>query len=93
MSKQKNHKNLKTDKKSVAETPHQFFAGIPCDEIQNKTTKKTPMNSEEYYRAIFEHTATANMILAEDTTVLFVNENRLMNSGDRQKQEKSGISF
>ncbi|MHB8139292.1 MAG: hybrid sensor histidine kinase/response regulator [Smithellaceae bacterium] len=33
------------------------------------------MNNEEYYRAIFEHTATANMILAEDTTVLFVNEN------------------
>jgi len=93
MSKQKNHKNLKTDKKSVAETPHQFFAGIPCDEIQNKTTKKTPMNSEEYYRAIFEHTATANMILAEDTTVLFVNENFEKMMGYSKEEVENKMSW
>ncbi len=93
MSKQKNPKNLKTDKKSVAETPHQFFTGIPCDEIQNKTTKKTPTNSEEYYRAIFEHTATANMILAEDTTVLFVNENFEKMMGYSKEEVENKMSW
>ncbi len=68
-------KNLKTDKKSIAETPLQPFTDNPVGKPQNKAILQTPMNSEEYYRALFEHTATANMILAEDTTVLFVNEN------------------
>ena len=68
-------KNLKTDKKSIAETPLQPFTDNPVGKPQNKAILQTPMNSEEYYRALFEHTATANMILAEDMTVLFVNEN------------------
>ena len=93
MSKQKNHKNPKTDKKSIAETPHPFFTGIPGDQKQNKTTKLTPMNSEQYYRAIFEHTATANMILAEDTTVLFVNENFEKMMGYSKEEVENKMSW
>jgi PAS domain S-box-containing protein len=92
MSKQKNHKKLKTDK-SIAETLHQFVTGLPSDEAQNKTTRQTPMNSEEYYRAIFEHTATANMILAEDTTVLFVNENFEKMLGYSKEEVENKLSW
>ncbi len=35
----------------------------------------TLQKNEELYRTIFEHTATANMIVAEDTTILMANSN------------------
>lgn len=86
-------KNLKTDKKSIAETPLQPFTDNPVGKPQNKAILQTPMNSEEYYRALFEHTATANMILAEDMTVLFVNENFEKMMGYSKEEVENKMSW
>ena len=47
--------------------------------IRNITDRKDAEEalraSEEYYRAIFENTATANLVIGEDTTILKVNNN------------------
>ncbi|MGB4221390.1 MAG: hypothetical protein WBJ50_08915, partial [Smithellaceae bacterium] len=72
MSKLKNHNDLKTDDESTTGANNHRLSGLSSDKTKDKTTNLPHMNSEEFYRAIFEHTATANMILAEDTTVLFV---------------------
>lgn len=53
----------------------QEILGITRDISDRKKAEEALKKSEEYYRAIFEHTATANMILAEDMTVLSVNAN------------------
>lgn len=75
MSKLKNHNDLKTDDESTTGANNHRLSGLSSDKTKDKTTNLPHINSEEFYRTIFEHTATANMILAEDTTVLFVNEN------------------
>jgi PAS domain S-box-containing protein len=93
MSNKKTHKDPQTETKSISQAPHQPFTGIPSDETQSKATKQTPMNSEEYYRAIFEHTATANMILAEDTTVLFVNVNFEKMMGYSKEEVENHMSW
>ena len=53
----------------------QGIVGVTRDISQRKRAEQTLKKSEELYRTFFEHTATANMIVAEDNTVLMVNSN------------------
>ncbi|MFA5757539.1 MAG: PAS domain S-box protein, partial [Smithellaceae bacterium] len=67
--------------------------GITRDISERKKTEQALKKSEEYYRAIFEHTATANMILAEDTTVLSVNANFEKTMGYSKKEVENKMSW
>ncbi len=49
--------------------------GVSRDITERKRADQELKKSEELYRTFFEHTATANMIIAEDTTILLVNSN------------------
>jgi PAS domain S-box-containing protein len=49
--------------------------GAMRDISERKKAEGTLNENAELYRTIFEHTATANMIVAEDTTILMVNSN------------------
>jgi len=61
---------------TVALVPGAKESVASCMDItESKRAVEALKKNEEYYRTIFEHTATANMILAPDTTVLFVNSN------------------
>ncbi len=49
--------------------------GVTRDITERKKAEDVLKTSEALYRTIFEHTATANMIIAQDTTILMVNSN------------------
>ncbi|MCJ8500334.1 PAS domain S-box protein [Desulfatitalea alkaliphila] len=49
--------------------------GIVHDISDRKAAEAALRDSEERYRTIFEHTATANIIVAGDTTILLANSN------------------
>ena len=71
----------------------QEILGITRDITERKKAEEALKKSEEYYRAIFEHTATANMILAEDTTVLSVNANFEKTMGYSKKNVENKMSW
>ncbi len=71
----------------------QGILGITSDITERKKTEEALKKSEEYYRAIFEHTATANMILAEDTTVLSINANFEKTMGYSKKDVENKMSW
>ena len=52
-----------------------FIVGIIRDITGRKQVEGIIRKSEERYRTIFESTATANIIVAEDTTILLANSN------------------
>lgn len=64
--------------------------GVTRDITERKRAEEELKKSEELYRTIFEQTATANMILAEDTTVLMVNSNfeKLMGYSRQEVENK-----
>ncbi|PKN18336.1 MAG: hypothetical protein CVU71_12595 [Deltaproteobacteria bacterium HGW-Deltaproteobacteria-6] len=53
----------------------QGLLGVTRDITKRRKAEQDLIKKEELYRTIFEHTATANMIVAEDTTILLVNSN------------------
>jgi len=62
--------------------------GITRDISERKQSEEAMKKSEERYRTIFESTATSNMIVAEDTTILLVNSNfEKLNGYSRQEVE------
>ena len=62
--------------------------GTQTDITDRKQSEEAIKKSEERYRTIFESTATSNMILAEDTTILLVNSNfEKLNGYSRQELE------
>ncbi|MGO9146036.1 MAG: PAS domain S-box protein [Desulfomonilia bacterium] len=56
-------------------------------------TKETARESEERYRTIFESTATANMIVTEDTTILLVNSNFEKLTGYSKQEVENKMSW
>jgi len=61
---------------TVALVPGTKESVASCMDItEHKQAMEALRRNEEQYRTIFEHTASANMILAPDTTVLLVNSN------------------
>lgn len=67
--------------------------GVTRDITERKRAEETLKRSEELYRTIFEQTATANMILAEDTTVLMVNSNFEKLTGYSRQEVENKMSW
>ena len=65
------------------------FAYLSGMAVNRKQAEETIRKSEERYRTIFENTATANIIIAEDTTILMANNN-FANLCGYTKQELEG---
>ncbi len=63
--------------------------GVSRDISERKRTEEIIRKSEEGYRTIFENTATANVIVAEDSTILLANSNFAHTVG-YSKQEMEG---
>jgi len=59
-----------------------FFARDITDRRQAETVLK---NSEKHYRAIFETTGAARMILEEDATISLINKEFERINGDKQE--------
>ncbi len=72
------------------------FMGITRDVTERKKVEHDLRRSEERYRTIFESSATANIIIARDTTILLANSNfvRLVGySRDELEGKMSWTSF
>jgi PAS domain S-box-containing protein len=70
--------------------------GNSMDITELKTAETRLRDSENLYRAIFEHTGTATIIIEEDTTISLVNEQFVMMSGYPRREwegEKSWTAF
>ncbi len=67
----------------------QGFRGSDRDITERKKAEESIRKSEERYRTIFEGTATANIIVAEDSTIIMANDKFLELMG-YSKQEVEG---
>ncbi|MDD4356093.1 MAG: PAS domain S-box protein [Smithellaceae bacterium] len=83
--------NVQT-KKPLGQTEINLLMGIAPQigiSIRNAVSYQKTRESEELYRTIFESTATANIMIAEDSTILMANNNFVSLSG-YSKQELEG---
>ena len=80
---------LSGDQPVVPDDALKTFAYLSGMAVNRKQAEETIRKSEEQYRTIFESTATANVILADDTTILMANNNFAGLSG-YTKQELEG---
>ncbi|HNZ10435.1 MAG TPA: ATP-binding protein [Smithellaceae bacterium] len=83
--------NVQT-KKPLGQTEMNLLMGIAPQigiSIRNAVSYQKIRESEELYRTIFESTATANIIVAEDSTILMANNN-FVNLCGYLKQELEG---
>ena len=67
--------------------------GITHDISDRKKAEEALRKSEERYRTIFEHTATANIIVAEDTTILLANSNFERITGYSREEVENKMSW
>ncbi len=67
--------------------------GVSRDITEQKKAQDALRTSEERYRTIFEHTATANMIVAEDTTILMANDHFAELSGYTKEEIEGKLSW
>ena len=69
------------------------FHGVSRDITQRKKAETELRASEERYRTIFESTATANIIIAEDTTITMANENFARLTGYSKQEMENKLSW
>jgi two-component system, cell cycle sensor histidine kinase and response regulator CckA len=69
------------------------FKGVVRDISKRKKAEDALKASEERYRTIFESTATANIIVAEDTTILLANSNFEQLSGYTRQELEGKMSW
>lgn len=67
--------------------------GITHDISDRKKAEEALRKSEERYRTIFEHTATANIIVDEDTTILLANSNFEKITGYSREEVENKMSW
>ena len=67
--------------------------GITHDISDRKKADAALRESEERYRTIFEHTATANIIVSEDTTILLANSNFEQITGYTREDVENKMSW
>ncbi len=67
--------------------------GVSRDITERRKVQAALQASEERYRTIFENTATANLIIAGDTTILMANENFAGLSGYTRQELEGKISW
>ncbi len=77
-----------------------FEDGLPVrasivahDITERKQFEEALQKSAEYYRTVFENTATANIIIAEDTTILMANKDFALMSGYTKQELEGKISW
>ena len=63
------------------------------DVTDHKRAEEALLASEEHYRTIFESTATANIIITEDSTILMANNNFAVLSGYAKQELEGKISW
>ncbi len=69
------------------------FAYLSGTAVKRKQDEEAIRKSEEQYRTIFEGTATANIIIAEDTTILMANNNFAKLCGYTKQELEGKISW
>ncbi len=90
-------------RKAILKTVHPIrIKGRKCflesfvDISDRKRAEEALRASEEHYRTIFESTATANILIGDDTTILMANDNfaapvRIREGGARKEDELDGL--
>lgn len=77
---------------SISDDTLKTFAHLCGIELIRRQAQDIIRKSEELYRTVFESTATANIILAEDTTILMANNNYARLSGYSREELEGKMS-
>jgi len=84
---------LSENQRVVPDDALKTFSYLSGMAVNRKHAEETVRKSEERYRTIFESTATANIIVAEDATILMANDNFARLCGYTKQELEGKISW